>query len=383
MPWGLHERLWPIKYVIFLVLFGLSLYSLGTGRAAVRGGAVQDRDHPAASCAAGRSSLFAVALLAASLFIERFFCRYLCPLGAALAIPARLRMFDWLRRYRNAAARASAAPTNARCSASTRKGTSTPTSASTACTARCSTHHDQKCPHDDPDAPEARETHALSSPRCRVPARPRARENRRPRDASADGPTRHTAPTDSLRSTKRGETMMTKPDNRRPGLLADATCSAAPRLRRGRPGRRRRRSRRSSAGARRQHGRGRRRPASGRPTETEVQPGELDEYYVLLHQRPDRRGPHHRAAVDARADAHPGLQPLQRHRLGPDQREPQDPDRRAAARDRGVPGARAAASTTTATCTTRTCRSPTAPMTAAISSSTTRPTAASPASAST
>ena len=28
MPWGLHERLWPIKYMIFLVLFGLSLYSL-------------------------------------------------------------------------------------------------------------------------------------------------------------------------------------------------------------------------------------------------------------------------------------------------------------------------------------------------------------------
>jgi len=33
------------------------------------------------------------------LFIERFFCRYLCPLGAALAIPARLRIFNWLRRY--------------------------------------------------------------------------------------------------------------------------------------------------------------------------------------------------------------------------------------------------------------------------------------------
>jgi NosR/NirI family nitrous oxide reductase transcriptional regulator len=35
------------------------------------------------------------------LFVERFYCRYLCPLGAALAIPARMRMFDWLRRYRD------------------------------------------------------------------------------------------------------------------------------------------------------------------------------------------------------------------------------------------------------------------------------------------
>ena len=43
---------------------------------------------------------FALGLLAAGLFIERFYCRYLCPLGAALAIPGRLRMFDWLKRYR-------------------------------------------------------------------------------------------------------------------------------------------------------------------------------------------------------------------------------------------------------------------------------------------
>ena len=43
---------------------------------------------------------FAGLLLFAGLFIERFFCRYLCPLGAALAIPGRLRMFDWLKRYR-------------------------------------------------------------------------------------------------------------------------------------------------------------------------------------------------------------------------------------------------------------------------------------------
>jgi NosR/NirI family nitrite reductase transcriptional regulator len=39
-----------------------------------------------------------VALLVAGLFIERFYCRYLCPLGAALAIPAKLKLFDWLNR---------------------------------------------------------------------------------------------------------------------------------------------------------------------------------------------------------------------------------------------------------------------------------------------
>jgi len=31
--------------------------------------------------------------------VERFYCRYLCALGAALAIPGKLRMFEWLKRY--------------------------------------------------------------------------------------------------------------------------------------------------------------------------------------------------------------------------------------------------------------------------------------------
>ncbi len=42
--------------------------------------------------------LYVAALLTVGLFIERAFCRYLCPLGAALAIPARIRMFEWLKR---------------------------------------------------------------------------------------------------------------------------------------------------------------------------------------------------------------------------------------------------------------------------------------------
>ncbi|SKA31975.1 NosR/NirI family transcriptional regulator, nitrous oxide reductase regulator [Enhydrobacter aerosaccus] len=99
VPFGIHQRLWPIKYIVFLVLFGLSLYSLSLSEQASEVEPFKTaivlrfaRDWPFV--------LFAVVLLTAGLFIERFFCRYLCPLGAALAIPARLRMFDWLRRYR-------------------------------------------------------------------------------------------------------------------------------------------------------------------------------------------------------------------------------------------------------------------------------------------
>jgi len=42
--------------------------------------------------------LYAAGLLAISVFNRKFFCRYMCPLGAALTFPARVRIFDWLRR---------------------------------------------------------------------------------------------------------------------------------------------------------------------------------------------------------------------------------------------------------------------------------------------
>ena len=98
LPWGLHERLWPLKYMIFLGLFGVSLMS------------VEQAEHLAEIepfktaiilkfIRAWPFVAYAVALLVAGLFVERFYCRYLCPLGAALAIPARMRMFDWLKRY--------------------------------------------------------------------------------------------------------------------------------------------------------------------------------------------------------------------------------------------------------------------------------------------
>ena len=99
LPWGLHERLWPVKYMIFLGLFGVSLMS------------IEQAEHLAEVepfktaivlkfVRAWPFVAYAAALLMAGLFVERFYCRYFCPLGAALAIPARLRMFDWLKRYR-------------------------------------------------------------------------------------------------------------------------------------------------------------------------------------------------------------------------------------------------------------------------------------------
>jgi NosR/NirI family transcriptional regulator, nitrous oxide reductase regulator len=98
VPWGLHERLWPIKYVIFLGLFGLSLYNVALAEVFAEVEPFKTaivlkfvRDWPFV--------IYALTLLSLGLFIERFFCRYLCPLGAALAIPGKIRTFEWLRRW--------------------------------------------------------------------------------------------------------------------------------------------------------------------------------------------------------------------------------------------------------------------------------------------
>jgi NosR/NirI family nitrous oxide reductase transcriptional regulator len=97
IPFAWHERLWPVKYIIFLGLFGLSLNNLALAERIAEVEPFKTtillhfmRDWPYV--------LYAVALLGAGVFVERFFCRYLCPLGAALAIPGRIRMFEWLKR---------------------------------------------------------------------------------------------------------------------------------------------------------------------------------------------------------------------------------------------------------------------------------------------
>ncbi|KAB2839109.1 MAG: 4Fe-4S binding protein, partial [Burkholderiales bacterium] len=44
--------------------------------------------------------VFALVLLALAAVNRKFYCKYLCPLGAALAIPGRFRLFEWWLRRR-------------------------------------------------------------------------------------------------------------------------------------------------------------------------------------------------------------------------------------------------------------------------------------------
>ena len=71
--------------IIFLGLFGISLYSTASAELLAEVEPFKTsivlkfaREWPFV--------VYALTLLAAGRFVERFFCRYLCPLGAALAI---------------------------------------------------------------------------------------------------------------------------------------------------------------------------------------------------------------------------------------------------------------------------------------------------------
>lgn len=97
VPFAWHERLWAIKYIILLVLFGVSLGSLGTAEKLAEIEPFKtsitlhfDRSWPFVT--------YAVLLLVVNIFTRKVYCRYLCPLGAALALPSKLRVFDWLKR---------------------------------------------------------------------------------------------------------------------------------------------------------------------------------------------------------------------------------------------------------------------------------------------
>lgn len=98
-PTFVHERLWAVKYIILLGLFGLSLQSVNLAEQF----AEIEPFKTAIDLHFMRSwsyVLYAVGLLAVSAFNNKFYCRYVCPLGGGLAVAGRWRLFEWLRRRR-------------------------------------------------------------------------------------------------------------------------------------------------------------------------------------------------------------------------------------------------------------------------------------------
>jgi NosR/NirI family nitrous oxide reductase transcriptional regulator len=97
LPFAVHERLWAIKYIILLLLFAVSLESINEAERYAEvepfKTAIMLKFHREWGYV-----LYAGILLFISVFTRKVYCRYICPLGAALAIPSRLRLFDWLYR---------------------------------------------------------------------------------------------------------------------------------------------------------------------------------------------------------------------------------------------------------------------------------------------
>ncbi|WP_126452188.1 NosR/NirI family protein [Sulfuriflexus mobilis] len=98
-PEVVHERLWAIKYIILLGLFAVSMQSLVMAEKL----AEVEPFKTAVTLRFAREwsyVLYAAGLLLISAFNRKFYCRYVCPLGAALTFPSKFRIFEWLRRYK-------------------------------------------------------------------------------------------------------------------------------------------------------------------------------------------------------------------------------------------------------------------------------------------
>ncbi|WP_211225058.1 4Fe-4S binding protein [Oceanobacter kriegii] len=97
VPDALHRKLILLKYPILVGLVGTAFYSLTLAEQLAEVEPFKTsitlyfwRYWPFV--------LYAVGLLVAGMFIHKFYCRYLCPLGAGLAILGKLRLFSWLDR---------------------------------------------------------------------------------------------------------------------------------------------------------------------------------------------------------------------------------------------------------------------------------------------
>ncbi len=92
-----HRQLWNLKYLILVGLVGVSIFSTGTAislsevepfKTAIT--EIFIRHWP--------FLLYTVILLGLGLFVHKFYCRYVCPLGAGLAILGWFHRFEWLKR---------------------------------------------------------------------------------------------------------------------------------------------------------------------------------------------------------------------------------------------------------------------------------------------
>ncbi|MFO1334564.1 MAG: 4Fe-4S binding protein [Piscinibacter sp.] len=98
LPRRWHDRLKWLKYAIFFGLLAVSMFSMVTAEMLAEVEPFKTTFLVGITNRAWPYGLFVAVLLGISLFIERPYCKYICPLGAALAMPSTFRWFGLKRK---------------------------------------------------------------------------------------------------------------------------------------------------------------------------------------------------------------------------------------------------------------------------------------------
>jgi NosR/NirI family transcriptional regulator, nitrous oxide reductase regulator len=98
LPRALHDKLKWIKYGVFFGLFGVSMFSMGWAEMLAEVEPFKTTFLVGWFQRSWPYTLFAAGILGLSIFVERPFCKYLCPLGASLAMPSTFRWFGLRRK---------------------------------------------------------------------------------------------------------------------------------------------------------------------------------------------------------------------------------------------------------------------------------------------
>ncbi len=98
LPRVWHDRLKWLKYVVFFGLLAVSMFSMGLAEVLSEVEPFKTTFLVGINNRTWPYGLFVAALLGLSIFIERPYCKYICPLGAALAVPSTFRWFGLPRK---------------------------------------------------------------------------------------------------------------------------------------------------------------------------------------------------------------------------------------------------------------------------------------------
>ncbi|MBP6899988.1 MAG: regulatory protein NosR [Burkholderiaceae bacterium] len=98
VPQRWHDRLKWLKYAIFFGLLAVSLLDMGLAEVLAEVEPFKTTFLVGITHRPWPYGLFVAVLLGLSIFIERPYCKYLCPLGASLAMPSTFRWFGLKRK---------------------------------------------------------------------------------------------------------------------------------------------------------------------------------------------------------------------------------------------------------------------------------------------